>query len=591
MSATYGTLPGELDGSSAYAYCDAIEAHPRAALAHHALSARGLIATTAKMKRYQSVVLGPLAPVERHRETRSLEVYTVDQLLAWGGYGADEVVRDRWIARAMRFAEEGKAHARPLELLLDTGSDEQKQRWISLAPPMRRFTSHPWTARALAGEDEPGAALITHVSASRRAPVEWARALCAQRARFGKNLQVELRMQDDDDLSREALELLAHAQLEGLSLFAKRPQSSYAPYAGSLPEGLRSLSLGSVTREDIASLAAQSALRSIENLSLYTGNPCALALAALLASFDQRRSLTASLHNNEVFALQAIAEGCDLRELEALELTATEVGTEDLRALMRACASGSLRRLRLGYVTMGEAIAEEFASSSTLSGVESIVFDPKISRDDRTAIDRFTARLASAGVRRFEWKCYTRDEPRMQRALDAIANNPSFAPLETLTLDSIDPSCAPMLRALLDQRRLRSLDLSVRGEPSPLLRAIAESRSARTLRSLTLGTLYLSAEGLAPLCESEALAGLESLSIAPSQLTVAMVEQFAKSPMARSLCELSIFSSQFAAGVIRALCDSGLDSTLARLTIAYRYFGPEELWELKRTFGAALQLV
>ncbi len=583
-SATYDPRLFELEGSSTYALCDEIDAHPLHELSLTALASRSLIATTAKLKRYQSVLLGAGVDPEKHRATRALEVSTVDQLARWAGDGMELGERRRLVDRALARAADGKRTARPLDALLETASDEDKRRWIEGAPLLKGFWSHPWSARALAGQDEPGASLVTKLTMSRRAALEWARALVAQRRRFASDLEVAVRSQRDDGATREALEVLAHGQLTGLVLERSSPVG-FDAYADSLPEGLRRLSLAAVSAEDVAAFAARSSLRSVDALAISTRDPCMPALLALIGRLDAVRSLALAVSDREPSALKSVAASRDLRSLEALSFRGAPVTPEDFAALQRAC--GALRAVDLSDVQLTETVARDFAASPALSAVESVTFASWYRREmPSPPVEAFASALRCAGLRRFEWRGATFGPG----ALDAMAGNESFAALHALTFDNLAGGSASALVALLDRCALASLDLGAVADPSVVLRAISLSRSATTLRELSLRASVVTIDDLAPLFASERLAGLESLSFMQTEASSELIEQLAKSPVGRSLFELTMLPSRFGPGSARALCESGLCASLSRLTIPYRGFSEDELWMLKRAFGPALEL-
>jgi hypothetical protein len=585
MSATYDPRSFELEGSSTYALCDQIDGHPMGELARTALASRSLIATTAKLKRYQSVLLGPGVDPEKHRATRALEVSTVDQLVRWAGDGMQPGERRRLVDRALARAAEAKRTARPLDALLETASDEDKRRWIESAAPLKRFFSHSWSARALAGQDEIGASIVTQLTMSRRAPLDWARALVAQRRRFASDLEVAVRAQRDDGATREALEVLAHGPLTGLALERNSPVG-FDAYADSLPEGLRRLSLAAVSAEDVASFAARSSLRSVDALAISTRDPCMPALLALIGRLDAARSLALAVSDREASALKTVAASRDLRSLEALSFRGAPVTPEDFEALQRAC--GALRTVDLSDVQLTEAVARDFAASSSLSAVESVTFASWYRREMAAPpVEAFVRALRCAGLRRFEW----RGASFGPGALYAMAGNDSFAALQALTFDNLAGGSASALIALLDRCALASLDLGAVADPSPVLRAIALSRSATTLRELSLRASVVTIDDFAPLLASEGLTGLESLSLMQTEVSSEFIEQLATSPLGRSLFELTMLPSRFGAGSARALCESGLSASLSRLTIPYRGFSEDELWMLKRAFGPALELM
>jgi hypothetical protein len=419
---------------------------------------------------------------------------------------------------------------------------------------------------------------------SRRAPLDWARALVAQRRRFASDLEVAVRAQRDDGATREALEVLAHGPLTGLALERNSPVG-FDAYADSLPEGLRRLSLAAVSAEDVASFAARSSLRSVDALAISTRDPCMPALLALIGRLDAVRSLALAVSDREASALKTVAASRDLRSLESLSFRGATVTLEDIEALQRAC--GALRTVDLSDVQLTEAGAREFASSPALSAVESVTFASWYRRDMAAPpVEAFVSALRCAGLRRFEWRGATLGPA----TLSAMAGNESFAALQALTLDNLAGGSASALVALLDRCALASLELGAVADPSAVLRALALSGSATTLRELSFRASAVAIDDLAPLFASERLAGLESLSLMQTEVSSEVIERLASSPLGRSLFELTMLPSRFGPGSARALCESGLCASLSRLTIPYRGFSEDELWMLKRAFGPALEL-
>jgi hypothetical protein len=568
-----------------------VDAHPRAALARALNYCMSQRRTTATQKRYDGMLYGPGADEATLRAVRCPQISSVDQLVAWAGADLAPEARAHTIKSARSLLALGVHPSPPIELLLEACPESQLDSAIAAVDEPLGIAPPPWVARALDGQPEPRLALATRVQASRRRPVQWARAFARHRAQFRKDVTVEFQLDAKKiEPVREAIEMLSSSALFGLQLHAHQRSTSIEPLVDSLPEGLRLLGVSDPSRDGLLALRRCSALRSVRDLRVMSSEPVDGALDDLGLAFERLQRLDVMIFaRGDASVLKRLCSSGRLGALEELRLYGSRVADADLAALAEAAPDGTLRKLELADVSLSPEGASRLGRLAAFAGVESLSVRASSDWQESAAID-FVRSCRMGSLAHFEWTDFRIAPEQARSVVTALSANASFAGLRALNLTQLSDAALYAMAASGPLARLERLELATIAASDDAMLAMLRSPWLERVRSLSISASMSEPVALA-ICAAPSLAQVEALQIAPRQLTASFATALRDASFARSLRRLTVFSSMATEDTAAALCHERLRAQLQRLTLTRKAFSPDAQWALKRAYGPAVNLI
>jgi uncharacterized protein (TIGR02996 family) len=280
--------------------------------------------------------------------------------------------------------------------------------------------------------------------------------------------------------------------------------------------------------------------------------------------------------------LAALAATDNLSQLRNLKVSGSE-GNPVVEALARCPSLRGLTRVFLDHSHLDAEPLARFTASANVTNLTDLRLDAL--RRGAAGRTRVLARSPGlAGLTRLflNWS----DE----EGIAALSDSPHLAGLRWLKLpcNDLSPEGVAALAATRHLTRLQILELEYNPFGVAGVRALAGG-TWKELARLDLGSCELGDEGAVALAECRSLRGLRSLSVDSNKITAGGVRALVRSPHLRNLVWLSLYANKIGDEGALALCESQTLGKLGQVELGYcGPFSPAVQEALRRRFGAGL---